>query len=131
MKKFSFERKTLLKTDWFGLDSIQGILYFIDRYSDGSFLCFDQSTVSDVTGIYFYFQQLEKDGYVVLNLIPKGNNPNILILRSAALTINGRKLLDELTAKSKSGSVKKRLIDILWIVVVSMITTLIALWIKG
>lgn len=131
MKSISFERKTLLRTDWFGLDSIQGILYFVDRYSDRSFLCFNSSTEADVAGIYFYFRQLEKEGYVILNLISKEDSPNMLILRNAALTINGRKLLDELTAKSKSGSVKKRFIDILWIVAVSVITTLIALWIKG
>ena len=82
---------------------------------------------------YSQLMQLEKDGYVTLVWEPFVNERmnDGLQLAQAMLTVSGHKLLQELREKSAPGRVKKRVVDLVWIVLTSIATTLAVLWVRG
>jgi DNA-binding PadR family transcriptional regulator len=83
--------------------------------------------------MYFQLLQLEREGLIQLEWEPHstGAGRELLRLRQIALTTNGHRLLQELQAKSRLGQVKKKVGDLLWVVITSIITTLVVLKIRG
>ncbi len=127
MKKFSFARDTLLPKDFFGLDSIQGLLEMAMTY-DKEDIGFGFNSNHP---IYTYLCQLEKEGYIHTEWSPYNDDPKTKALDQISLTIAGHKLLEEIKNKSRTGKIKKRIIDLIWIIITTIITTLIVLYFKG
>lgn len=128
------ERATLLPTDAFGLDSIQGYLEMALCYPrwDVSFHC-DPTDKGKLHSMYFHLCQLEKDGHLVLEWAPSTSHDGreMLELKQIALTTSGHKLLGELRTKSKLGRLRERLATIAWAAASSVVTTLVVLAVKG
>ncbi len=55
----------------------------------------------------------------------------MLKLKQISLTVQGHQLLDEIKQKSKIGVIKKRFWDLFWVVLTTILTTLIVLKLKG
>ncbi len=128
----TLERKTLLITQGYGLDSVQGHLEMAHWYNTAHVnLCSDPNEANEFNSMYPQLTQLEKEGYVVLEWTRENNgNEDYLRLRQIALTTSGNKLLGELQAKSKWGRIKERVVGIAWAAATSVITTLLVLWLK-
>ena len=125
-----FARKSLSPKGISGIDSIQGILELALWYEGGGI----KLNFSAVEKNYSHSQlnairRLEKEGYIIVQYSERVDN--FLQLESIALTVSGHKLLNELQDKSSSGKLKKRITDLLWIIITTIITTLVVLWIKG
>ncbi|MHC4123901.1 MAG: hypothetical protein ACYSSI_10035 [Planctomycetota bacterium] len=131
MRFSTFARESLIRKDFFGIDSIQGLLELATWYSPDSVqFCCNLSDKNSHDSMYFQLLQLEKEGYLNLEWEPYEEDKTVQ-LSKISLTTQGRKLLEELKAKSKSGRLKQRLINLFWVVVTSIITTLVVLKIKG
>ena len=126
-----FARASILRRDFFGIDSIQGLLELATWYNEGKSVRFVFSTEESE---YSYrlldtLRQLEKEGYITLKF--SDARDALVNLESIKLTISGHKLLTELRDKSAAGELKKRLGDLFWVILTSILTTLVVLWIKG
>lgn len=130
-----FYRTTVIPTDPFGLDSIQGLLEEALTYNNGEHwsVSFDPCDLTKPNSILFNLKELEKSGYVNLvleDMNQDGIGPN-LRMTHLSLTIEGRKLLEELRERSRWGRFRRRIVDLIWILVTSSATTLAVLWLKG
>lgn len=90
---------------------------------------------ADHRSLYNQLNRLKREGYLVLEWGPYESQDDDLadavFLKQISLTTAGHKLLDELRAKSKAGRWKQRLGDLVWVVVTSIVTTLVVLWLSG
>ena len=130
----TFFRKKLLREDFLGLDSVQGYLELATWYSSnaGIRLFVHKSDGSPPDTMLAEFSRLEKEGYVEVQWEPYGDGDDEeMMLKSICLTTAGHKLLSELQERSAGGRLKRRASDLLWVVVVSMLTTLVTLQVKG
>jgi hypothetical protein len=145
------QRKTLLPTQSWGLDSVQGLLEFAENPGNIFKIVFDTNDINDFSSPYFHFKQLEKEGYLNIQWLEYAStdkktesNGNIYIalisdedksrlkgnevlMNQVSLTTSGRNLLEDLRQKAKLGTLKKRIIDLLWVIATAIITTLITL----
>jgi hypothetical protein len=127
-----FYRKTLFQNR--SLDSIQAILEIHEQYGtpSGCYLCFAVADKGDPHSTLAHILRLQDEGYVRTTWdSDQYSDRNLLKLESISLTIEGYKLLEELKAKSKWGNLKKKISDLFWVVVTSIVTTLVVLWIKS
>ncbi len=129
MKQFA--RKGIIPKDIFGLDSIQGLLELALWYEDGDYIQFhfNASDSNKSHSLLTGFKQLEKEGYITLQLVKDAKHG--FTLRSLVLTIKGHKLLKELKDMSTTGKFKNRLGDLLWVIITATATTLVILWLNG
>jgi hypothetical protein len=117
-----------------GFDSIQGYLEMAHWYHKGNIKFADNHNNKDEHwSIIFILNQLEDEGYIKTEWIEYKNDENedYLELKQISLTTSGHKLLDELREKSKRGQFKKRIVNIAWTVITTIVTTLIVLKLKG
>lgn len=125
-----YSRKTLFSQNAFGLDSIQGLLEMSDWYDTANLkISFRRSDLDRPTSILSRIKQLEKEGHISVNL--KEDKDNMLQLTSIALTVNGHRLLKELTTDSTWGNFRYRFVQLFWVVLTSVVTTLVVIWLKG
>jgi len=130
MKEFA--RKSIFPKDHLsGMDSIQGILELALWYDNGKHILMNFSTgkTEYSHSLLTTIRQIEKEGYIITQFSETQNN--LVQLESINLTISGHKLLEELQNNSSSGKLKKRMADLLWIIVTTILTTLVVLWING
>lgn len=127
----NFERQSILRQNFFGIDSIQGLLELATWYNEEKESGFSFSLDDDTSahGVFNTLKQLEKEEYI--NLEFATGKEGHVELKTITLTIKGHKLLTELRDKSGAGKIKKRLADLGWVVITSVITTVLVLWIKG
>lgn len=128
-KFFAKDMHTML-----GFDSIQGYLEIAHWYHKGYIKFVDNlNNKNEHSSIIFILNQLKDEGYIKTEWIEYKNDENedYLELKQISLTTSGHKLLDELRGKSKRGQFKKRIINIAWTVITTIITTLIVLKLKG
>jgi hypothetical protein len=112
------------------MDSIQGFLEMAAWGREGHVVfCFDLADKDNVNSMYFQILQLEKEKYI--NVTWEHAPDGYMQLKQISLTVEGMKLLDDLQHKSRFGMLKARFRDLLWIVVTTIITTLIVLKLKG
>jgi hypothetical protein len=130
----SFFRKRLIREEFFGLDSVQGYLEMATWYStDGGvrFVVHDSDRMRP-DSMLSEILRLQNEGYVEAQWEPYGDGTSDQMeLKAISLSIAGHKLLAELQEKSASGKLKKRFSDLLWVIVVSILTTLLTLQVKG
>jgi hypothetical protein len=127
-------RRKLVREDFFGLDSVQGYLEMAAWYSADSGVRFvvRESDRTRPDSMLSEILRLESEGYVDVQWEPYGDaNSDQQMLRRITLTTAGHKLLAELQETSASGKLKKRLSDLVWVIVVSVLTTLLTLQVKG
>ncbi len=137
----NFYRTTLIPKNGLGIDSIQGFLEMANWYNDCRTILVCNKKDKDKHGtVFFILNQLEKDGIVNIewsyNSFPNDKDmKDMLELKQISLTVQGYKLLDELQNKSKFGSLKIRIKNLIWIVlttiITAIITTLVVLKFKG
>lgn len=123
-------RTTFIPGNGFGTDSIQGWLEFSLGYDrrEWEVSCGKNDTESH-SSPYFMLNQLKSEGYLYLEWETRKDGGHTI--SQLSLTVDGHKLLDELKLKSKSGTLKKRITDLSWVVVTTICTTLLVLKIKG
>ena len=117
-----------------GLDSIQGYLEMAHWYHKGHIKFADnRKNKNEHWSILFILNQLEDEGYIKTEWIEYKNDEdeNYLELKQISLTTSGHKLLDELREKSKRGKLKKRIANIGWTIITTILTTLLVLKLKG
>lgn len=132
-----FYRKTLTVNP-FEFDSVQGLLEAA-RWCDFSAgviqLFVDEDSRERPDSLYSEILRLEKDGYLEVEWEPREHDSGKLQLRSMTLTTPGHELLARIQEKSAVGRLKRRVADLIWIVVtaifVSVVTTLVTMQIKG
>jgi hypothetical protein len=121
-------RPSLRDLNFFGVDSVQGLLELAEWYGEGHVA---MSFNPDDSGkqVIDLLNQLDQDGYVrvVWETMPEG----ALRLASATLTIKGHEHLYLLRERGGLRRVRKRLVDIAWMVLTSIVTTLVILQAKG
>jgi DNA-binding PadR family transcriptional regulator len=119
-----YTRKTLIRTDFFGLDSVQGLLEAAESYGDGHVvLHFRLGEVVDLVN------QLVEEGYVTASWEAGSNG--LQKLATLGLTIKGHEHLHVLRQRSRTGRFHKRLADLGWIILASVLTTLVTLQVRG
>jgi len=129
-----FYTTSIISKDILGLDSIQGYLDMAHWYHNGHIKLVDQKKNEKEHGSFiFTLNGLEKDKLINIEWLEYKDDTQeeMLKLKQISLTVQGHKLLDELKDKSKKGRIKKRLSDLLWIIVTTVFTTLLVLKIKG
>ena len=131
-----YYRNTLANQDLLGLDSIQGILEFAERFPKAKFrLVVSEEDREHPYSEYSIIRQLEEEGYARATWT-RDPEPNVgdgapmLLLERLQLTIKGHEHLDSLRQRSKAGRWKKRIRDLAWIVPTSIITTLLTLLLR-
>jgi hypothetical protein len=126
-----FARASIIRRDFFGFDSIQGLLELATWYDEGKdvHFVFSRKTSKYSHRLLDTLKQLEREGYVTLQF--SDTEDGHMCLESITLTINGHKLLAELREKSAAGKLKRRLGDLVWVILTSILTTLAVLWVKG
>lgn len=128
-----FERVFLAPTWPFGLDSVQGYLELAHWYDSKNvtFSC-DPTDIQRFDSMYFQLVQIEKEGHLVIQWQHQTfSGREMLTIEQVALTTSGRKLLGELQAKSRWGTLKQKLVTIFWAALTSIVTTLAVLAVKG
>ena len=133
MKDF-YSETFIPKDPLLGLDSIQGYLEMAHWYHKGYVTLVDSvNNTSEHGSMIFILNQLKKDDLINLELVEYKNDDgeDFLKLKQISLTTSGHKLLDELREKSKRGQLKKRISNILWTMITTIITTLVVLKLKG
>lgn len=131
---FPFRRTGFIPEDpLFGIDSVQGLLELATWYNGRRvFLHFDLEDKDSYESPYFQLLQLEKEGYINALWEPHPDDGREMVkLKQISLTTNGHRLLDELQQKSSSKRLRKRLGDLFWAALTSIVTTLIVLKLKG
>ena len=117
----------------FGLDSTQGYLEFADYYSaDDVIIVFSKSDENDFSTHLYKLKQLESEGYIKVDWKPyESEEDDRVIIKQICLTTSGKELLDKLHKSSKFGNLKGKVINLIWVVLTSIVTTLVVLEIKG
>ena len=130
-----FYRKTLMPSAMMRLDSIQGFLEFAINYKNGryGYLVCKLSDKENHESVYYILNRLESEGNISIDWqdYPSSNDEKMIKLNQISLTTNGHKLLEELTHKSKLGTYRKKIVDLFWVILTSIITTLVALKFNG
>ena len=127
---FTFYRQSYLRKDFFGIDSIQGLLEMATWYYKGYVIFhYNLADKDNCNSMYFKLLQLENEKHI--NVVWEPAPDEKIRLKQISLTTEGMKLLDDLQHKSHFGVLRKRLLDLLWIVVTTIVTTLIVLKLKG
>lgn len=127
-----FARTSIFRKGFFGTDSIQGLLELATWYNEGNVfrLTFNNKESTAYSDrLLDTLKQLEKEGYITLQF--SNLTDDHIILDFIRLTISGHKLLSELRDKSTAGELKKRIGDLAWVILTSIATTLVVLWITG
>lgn len=132
-KPLPLHRKGLLAQDFFGLDSIQGYLEMAAWYdaSEGVFVC--SKAESETFGSMLHtLEQLQRDGYVELSWLDETiNDEHLLKLKQVALTVKGHSLLREIAKETRIAKFRKRTVDLLWVVVTTIVTTIVVIHLNG
>ncbi len=117
----------------FGLDSTQGYLEFADYYPDGgSSVVFSKSDENNFSTHMYKLKQLESEGYLTIEWTPyESEKEGMVTINQICLTTSGKELLDKLHKSSKIGHLKSKIINLVWVVLTSIVTTLVVLEIKG
>ncbi len=135
MNTDKFYRGTFFPSEYvFGLDSVQGYLEFANsELRNKSMLVFPIDEENDFSSAYFKLKQLEREGHIEAKWEEATNSSgeSHYKIKQMALTTSGHKLLDELRVKSRRGKLLMRLSNLFWIVLTSMVTTLVVLKLKG
>ena len=119
-----YTRKTIIRTNFFGLDSVQGLLEAAEWYGDGHvILSFPPGEIVDLVN------QLAQEGFVVASW--NAASDGVLKLAKLGLTIKGHEQLHMLRQRSGTGRLRKRLADLGWIILTSVLTTLATLQARG
>jgi hypothetical protein len=116
------------KHQLYGLDNTRSILEWAIHKDSGVIHCIDKNDFDSPKTFGSRLKRLESDGYLVIKheMVDEYYNVHEMVL-----TANGEKLLMELREKDPFHSLRTRVSNILWVVVTSMITTLVVLKIKG
>lgn len=132
-----FYRRSVLQRTFARVETIQDILegalyYNTDEKIKYSLVCANTEEQKP----YSYYNQvcdLAKSGYLQVTWEDSLDTPFPLGKRlvEMTLTVEGQKLLDELRQKSALGRLKTRLVDLLWVVLTAVATTLATLKLTG
>ena len=128
----SLYRDTLRPRTTFGFDTIQGLLE-LAQYGNsegGVGFCVHESDRSRPYSLYAKLLDLEKGGYITLAWKPVSLSPpdsDLLRLETIMLTVQGHLLLDELKRKSKFGRLRSNFRDLIWVILTSIITTILTM----
>lgn len=134
--KWSLIRRGLIRGNFLGIDSLQGILECATWYAGpgspgGSVVfCASRDDAQQPDSLLATICRLEDEGFLQAIWGPEDEG-GVIQLESLTLTVAGHKLLAELREKTAAGRLKRRLSDLLWIIVVSILTTLATLQVKG
>jgi hypothetical protein len=134
--KWPLVRSTFIRGDFFGMDSLQGLLELASRYEGVDappgyvMFCAVRGEEKHPDSFFSTIVRLQNEGYLQAEWVPSEDN-SYLQLHRLTLTIAGHKLLAELKEKSAAGRFKRRLSDLIWVIVVSILTTLVTLQVKG
>ena len=114
--------------------SIQDYLEMAEWYHEGHvrFSCHPEDKTKHGS-MLFVLNQLEANKQINIewedNVASDGEK--MLLIKQLSLTVQGHKLLDEIKQKSKIGVIKKRFWNLFWVVLTTILTTLIVLKLKG
>jgi len=117
-----------------GTDSVQGLLEYLERETAfPTRICYSSEPGDYSHRQWRRIQALVEDGYAKITYHDErnGDKPPDHFIDFAELTIKGAILLDELQAKSAAGRVRSRMGDLLWVVLTTIITTLVTLELTG
>jgi hypothetical protein len=135
MNTDKFYRKTLFNQELvFGLDSVQGYLEFSNSSQrNKSQLVFSPEDEGRFDSAFYKLKQLEHENYIEAKweLRENENGEKYFHIVQMCLTTSGHELLDKLTNNSKVAKLKHRVVNLLWVIVTSIATTLIVLYIKS
>ena len=116
-----------------GFDTVQDYLELACWYCEGgvNFIC-TQDDKASYKSMYSELNQLEKEGYLLVEWEPYAleDEPDGVLLKQITLTAAGHKLLEELNERTKTGRLKKRISELAWVIVTSIATTLVVLWLR-
>ncbi|WP_425399980.1 hypothetical protein [Aeoliella sp.] len=124
-------RRSIFYSMVYPFDSVQSMLEFANGYSYmGIRLSGDKVDEDDFDSLRAWMIRLEREGYVEIQWtdLPEEGHRRI---DAMALTTEGHKLLAELRSQSAGAKLKQRIADLAWIVVVSMLTTLATIQVRG
>ena len=114
--------------------SIQDFLEMAEWYHEGhvQFSCHAEDKTRHGS-MLFVLNQLEANKQINIewedNVASDGEK--MLLIKQLSLTVQRHKLLDEIKQKSKIGVIKKRFWNLFWVVLTTILTTLIVLKLKG
>lgn len=135
MTRNSFQRRTLLPTEYmFGFDSTQGYLAFAaSGIENQRQIAFGDADENDYSSHLYRLKQLAREGYIEAewSVSTQGEGETYHSIRQMCLTTKGHELLERLQGESGAGQLKRRLKDLAWVVVTSVCTTLVVLYIRG
>ena len=128
-------RKTLTPTEFvFGVDSTQGYLEFADSdQHNKSQIVFSTKDEQDYSSHLYRLKQLSRENFIEVEweVVLKEGGQELYSIKQMSLTTSGRELLEKLRSNSKSGLLKTRFFNLLWVIVTAACTTLVVLYIKG
>jgi len=117
-----------------GENALRKYLSMADSYNDGPIIWVCEVSYREVHGsMLFHLEQLQADGYITAlweDYTAHEGKP-ALQLRQISRTVSGHALFNKLKDRTPFSMIRKRLIDLTWIVVTTIVTTLIVLTIKG
>lgn len=117
-----------------GLDSIQGFLEWAQDYEVERHYGITVAVPEDIDqhdSITFTLKQLSNDGDISITFLDSDAEGWGGPIDQMSLTPQGHKHLDDLIKKSYWWSLRTRLVNLLWIVVASSVTTVVVLEIRG
>ncbi len=114
--------------------SIQDYLVLASYYHEGHiiFSCSPEDKTKHGS-MLFVLNQLEANEQINIEWEDwvTSDGEKMLKLKQISLTVQGHQLLDEIKQKSKIGIIKKRFWNLFWVVLTTILTTLIVLKLKG
>jgi len=114
--------------------SIQDYLEMASNYKEDYFtFCCDPDDKDKHNSMLFILNKLEADELINIEWgsYPRDGGKEYLQIKQLSITVKGLQLLDEIKQNSKFEIVKKRIGNMLWILVTTIFTTLIVLKLKG
>ena len=124
--------RPFMSTSMFG--SIQDYLEMANSYEDNYFsICCDLEDKNKHNSMLFILSKLEADELNDIDWedFKAEEGKKYLQIKQLSLTVKGLQLLEEIKKNSKFGKLKLRVANMLWVIVTTILTTLIVLKIKG
>jgi len=109
------------------------VLELAERYDDGRmYHSFDPQDCKRLSFVGSRVQTLERDGYIVVRYSDREfDGRKLKQIDSMVLTAKGEKELIELRSKDPIRSLATRIHNLGWVVVTSIITSIITVWVLG
>ena len=126
-------QNTILPRTFFGIDTIQGLLEIANGFTndkDQLRICEPEDKLDNPNSFYARINDLAKNGYVTVEWKPRtdsSGNRNNVELNKLALTVQGHLLLDDIRKRSKPARLRSRIVELIWVVITSIVTSIITL----